>query len=406
MNKAEKKFRLYALLVIFVLLTVLLSVINGVNFTMAADDADQITQMIADRRGSFERNEKAPDEDQSQPEDKDFRIGPMGPGSPEMIASVRYFTVAFPENGENADIVAFHISAVTESEAVEWASGLAEQKTGWTRGTYRYRVYKAKDATYVTVIDQGRELLPSFRILIISAVGEALCLLTGWFVLRFIGRKIYAPIEETDRKQRNFIKSVNREFRLPLTIIGGNTELSERRYGPDDQTRSTRRQLGKLNDLVDKLGTVGIFDGEDMKPEEIPVSEFLCAALDRKADEFASLGLTVTADVAPGVTLSADPEGIKRMIDEIIDNALEYSLTRASFRLNNENGAVLLETQNDTSLPDGPADQVFDHFTVLENAKEGSAGLGLSYVKEMVKALNGRASARVADGVFTLRITI
>ena len=37
MNKAEKKFRLYAILVIFILLTLLLAVINGVNFTMAAE---------------------------------------------------------------------------------------------------------------------------------------------------------------------------------------------------------------------------------------------------------------------------------------------------------------------------------------------------------------------------------
>ena len=57
MNKAEKKFRLYAIFVIFVLLTVLLAVINGVNFTMAASDADDITQRIADRQGSFERGE-------------------------------------------------------------------------------------------------------------------------------------------------------------------------------------------------------------------------------------------------------------------------------------------------------------------------------------------------------------
>ena len=214
-----------------------------------------------------------------------------------------------------------------------------------------------------------------------------------------VERERNASVVETSKRLTRLVHCV--------AFVHEREHIVEPRLEPDVETRvAKRRQLGKLNDLVDKLGTVGIFDGEDMKPEEIPVSEFLCAALDRKADEFASLGLTVTADVAPGVTLSADPEGIKRMIDEIIDNALEYSLTRASFRLNNENGAVLLETQNDTSLPDGPADQVFDHFTVLENAKEGSAGLGLSYVKETVKALNGRASARVADGVFTLRITI
>ena len=60
MNKAEKKFRLYAIAVVFILLTVLLAVINGTNFTMAAEDADEITRIISERQGSFERGENPP----------------------------------------------------------------------------------------------------------------------------------------------------------------------------------------------------------------------------------------------------------------------------------------------------------------------------------------------------------
>ena len=54
MNKAERKFRLYAILVLFVLLTVMLAVINGINFTMAARDADLITEKIAALQGTFD----------------------------------------------------------------------------------------------------------------------------------------------------------------------------------------------------------------------------------------------------------------------------------------------------------------------------------------------------------------
>ncbi|MBR7032326.1 MAG: HAMP domain-containing histidine kinase [Clostridia bacterium] len=409
MNKAEKKFRIYAIVVVFVLLTVLLSVINGVNFTMAASDADELTQMIADKRGSFERKENAPDGEQirsGQPGDGDFRMGPMGPESPEMNASLRYFTFAFPEKGEKIETVAFNVSAVTESEAQEWAAGLTNQKTGWTRGTYRYRVYKDHGTTYVTVIDQGRELLPSFRILIISAVGEALALVIGWFVLLVIGRKIYAPLEEADRKQKNFIRNANKEFRLPLTVIDGNTELTERKYGPDDLTRSTHRQIARMNELVDKLGSVGIFDEEDMSRAKVPLSEYLSAALDREAENFSSRGIELTADIAPDVAVDADPEAMNKLIDELVGNALKYSLSKASFVLHDQKGVVLLQAENDTDLPDGPVNQVFDRFTVLENAKDDSAGLGLSYVKQTVKAHNGRASASVADGLFTLRITL
>jgi len=67
---------------------------------------------------------------------------------------------------------------------------------------------------------------------------------------------------------------------------------------------------------------------------------------------------------------------------------------------------VILETQNDTDLPDGSVDQVFDRFTTLANASEEDLGMGLAYVKDIVKAHKGRVTAAVANGTFTLRIAL
>ena len=113
----------------------------------------------------------------------------------------------------------------------------------------------------------------------------------------------------------------------------------------------------------------------------------------------------MTADT--GVTVSGDAAALNGMIQEIVENALKFSLTRASFELKNENGLVRFTSSNDTDLKTGSTDQIFDRFTRLENAKgKAGNGLGLSYVKDAVKAHNGRMSAGVADGVFTLRITL
>ena len=66
---------------------------------------------------------------------------------------------------------------------------------------------------------------------------------------------------------------------------------------------------------------------------------------------------------------------------------------------------ILLQTENDSDLPAGDADQVFDRFTTLKNASSEEAGLGLSYVKDAVKSMDGRVSARVLeDGTFLLQI--
>ena len=62
---------------------------------------------------------------------------------------------------------------------------------------------------------------------------------------------------------------------------------------------------------------------------------------------------------------------------------------------------------NDTQLSEGTVDQVFDRFITLENAdKLDTAGLGLSFVKDTVKSMGGRVTAKVADGVFMLTIAL
>ena len=52
MSKTRKRFVIFATLCVFVLLFVLLGIINGVNFTMASGDADQLTEMLAQQQAT------------------------------------------------------------------------------------------------------------------------------------------------------------------------------------------------------------------------------------------------------------------------------------------------------------------------------------------------------------------
>lgn len=411
MNKTEKKFIWYAVAAVFVLITVLLAVVNVVSFTMASEDADRVTELLAHQNGAFQPGSPASGETQRpfRPMEEPGRMGPMGPNSPELNATLRYFTFAFPaQGGEGAgETVAFHLSAVTEAEAEAWAESLVKENTGWTRGTYRYRVYTEQGKTYVTVIDYGRELQSCYRILVISAVGDLICLALAILILHLVGRRLFAPLEEADRKQKQFLRSAQREFQLPLTVISADTELIERDRGPDDRTRSIHRQVKRMSGLVQTLRDLSVFEETPEARGEVSLSELLHAELDRRAEGLTARGLRLEADIAPDVRLTADGEAMARLVGELLDNAERYALTWASVGLKREGERVALIVRNDAALPDGPCDQVFDRFTQLENARSGEGvGLGLAYAKDIVKAHAGRVSAQVAEGVFTLRVAL
>ena len=410
MNKVRKKFVLYAEIAVFILLTVLLPVINVINFTMVTEDADRITNTISHNRVKFfkePQEESPPPSSSSSSQRPSKNSGVMGVNSPEMNASLRYFTYAFDKDG-NAEKIEHRMTAVTEDEAIEWARSLLNEEKGWTDTIYRYRVYERDDKrTYVTVIDQGRELLPSYRILIISAVGEVLVLLISYLILVRVGKSLFKQFEEADRKQKLFIASVEQDFKMPLTVINANTEIIERKNGTNDQTQAINRQVRKMTELVKNLGAFSIFEEADVALSNTDLSNMFNIIIDIQKSKFEEKNISLEFAIEPDIYLKCDEQAIRKVILELTQNAVNYSLTKASFTLKKQGDRIIILQKNDTSLSDGSIDQIFDRFTTLENAKDkNTVGLGLSYVKDIVKAHNGRVSASVNDNVFTLEIAL
>ena len=408
LDKVRKKFVLYAELSVFILLTVLLSVINVINFTMVAEDADHMTEMISLSSGKFFKEETPPENSDSVESKKERmkKFGMMGPDSPEMRASLRFFTYAFDKNG-NAELIEYRMSALTQSDAIDLAKTLVNESTGWTNLTYRYRVYEKDKKIYVTVIDQSRELLPSYRTLIISAIGEVLVLLISYLVLVKVGKSLFKQFEEADRKQKYFIANIEQDFKMPLTVISANTEVLERKNGSDEQTKAIDRQVRKMTGLVKDLGALAIFEEKDMAITDTDLSAVMREFAENQKQAFEAKNIELTADITPDITLKGDEQALKKILSELAENALRYSLTKTSFTLRKQGDRIIISQANDTDLPNGSIDQIFDRFTTLANAKDkNTVGLGLSYVKDIVKAHNGRVSANVANGIFTVEIAL
>lgn len=401
MNKVRKRFVIYAMVAVFVLLTGLLVIINGVNFTMVSEDADRITEMLAKDKGKFREKKISEEFDEKR---RMTGMEFMGPDSPELPYTARYFTYRFTADGE-AQEVAYHVSVLSREEAENLARRLLHEKTGWILTTYRYRVYKSGDFTYVTAVDQGRELLPSYRILVISAIGEcgvlAICLL----FLLFISKKLFRPLEETDRKQREFLAEARSEFQVPLTVIHANAELLEKENGSNEYTQAIHRQVKRMTALTRRLDA---FSGEK-KEESVTcdLSMIVQAATDGALSKYQEKGILLKRDIQDGLLVTGEEEALHKVVAELVENSLRYAKSEVTFSLKREEERIILLTENDTELKDGSAEQVFDRFTKLENARDDVGnGLGLSYVKDIVKAHNGRTNAWIENGRFHLRIAI
>ena len=337
-----------------------------------------------------------------------FKPGPMGPSSPEMKFSTRYFTVSFDDNN-NPKIVSLNISAFNENDAISLAKSLKSKTKGWTNVYYRYNVYQIKNTTYVTVIDQGREMLPSLRVLYASIIGSIVGLLITFIVLLIVSKKLVHPIEEADRKQKQFMLDASRELKNPITVIDSDIKIIENQFGENEETKSIDKQVKKLNTLSKNLNTIAILsEYKEEISDNVNLSNTVNEIKQKYIELFKNNSINLNINVEKDLIIEGKDELVRKLINELFDNATKYSNSYCNFDIYKKENRIVIEEYNDSyNIPTGSLDRVFDKFYRLENSndKKGT-GLGLSIVKDIVNTLNGRVYATGNNGEFRIKIEL
>ena len=426
-KKLRRKFILVAELSIFALLATILIGINSVNFSIVADRADEVLISLAEEGGSFRREEQLPPDIQNQSgqgeqfvpgESEPFQGGDRGqgrPDSPEMRASMRYFTVVFDEN-DNATIPTrgLEMATFTSEEAIAWARNLLGKKGGWTNTYYRflnYEVASEPNNRYVSVVDVTRELSPSYNVLYASLIGSAFGLAVSLLVLIFVSKQFVKPLEESDKKQRRFISDASHELKTPLTIISANAELLSMEIGENESIATIEKEVARLTEMIRDLNDLARLEEQEQPvTDKIDLSLIAEETMNSFRPALEKKNIAVNMDIPDSLILMQNEANLRKLLSIIIENACKYALTHLDFKIKKEESRISIRMQNDAeSIPDGPLDRVFERFYRSDFARASSAegsGIGLSVAKAIVTQIKGRIYAKGKDGEFILKIEL
>ncbi|MBO5528538.1 MAG: HAMP domain-containing histidine kinase [Bacilli bacterium] len=407
-EKFRRKFVAYATASVFVLLLLIFGAINIVNFTVVASDADTVTQTLADEGGKFDEPRGQPG--QQQPGQLEPGSGEMGPHSPEMKMSARYFTVSVDAEG-NAAVVSFKFTeqTVTPEGSIEWAKEIVGgRSTGWTRTYYRYRIYFVDNLTYVSVIDFARELTPSYRVLWSSLVGSGIGILVSFLILIPVSKIFVKPLIASDKKQKRFISDASHELKTPLTIISANNEIIEAEQGESEATRMIDKQVGRLTTMVKNLNALAHIDESGLTGKSPFDLAALCTdVVDNYRGPFKKKNIHFEVEIPAKLQFIGDEGSIRKLLSILLDNAQKYALTTAEFHLYHNGERTAIKVINDAEgIEEGSLDRVFERFYRSDVARssgiEGS-GIGLSIAKEIVAKSGGRIRAKGENGTFIIK---
>ncbi len=125
-------------------------------------------------------------------------------------------------------------------------------------------------------------------------------------------------------------------------------------------------------------------------------------------DDHSDLGHDVTLQAGAPITLEGDPLALKRVVVNLVDNAVKYG-ERARLRLAVAGGRCVLEVDDDgPGIAPELQQRVFDPFFRVENSRNrdtGGIGLGLATVQSIVIDHDGEVELRNRKGA-GLRATV
>ncbi|HEX2882982.1 MAG TPA: ATP-binding protein [Candidatus Limnocylindria bacterium] len=212
-----------------------------------------------------------------------------------------------------------------------------------------------------------------------------------------------ASLEGTERRRLQLVGDVAHELRTPLTTLDGYLEgLQDGVIEPTEQTWDLlRRETDRLMRLVGDLAELWRAEARQLPLQLAPVDiePVVADLLDRFSPGIAERGLRVRAAIPPGTIVRADRDRLIQIVGNYLSNAVRHAPPGSVIRLSagREGPNVHLSVTDDgPGLTPEQRDQVFERFYRLDAARsrgDGGAGIGLSIVRALAEAMDGRAWA-------------
>jgi hypothetical protein len=224
-------------------------------------------------------------------------------------------------------------------------------------------------------------------------------------------------------RQRSFVADAGHELRTPLTALKAELQLAARPGKPKAElVAGVRAAAGDTDRLIrlaeDLLLLAQADEGPaflNLMPAELPA--LVSAAVRGLAARAADRGISIAITADEGLIARADPDRLRQILDNLINNAIEHSPTGSTVVVtchlsatNGQQNATIDVRDRGPGFPPDFLPYAFERFRRADQARgraDGGAGLGLAIVASIARAHGGRATAaNVRDGGAMVRVEL
>lgn len=250
---------------------------------------------------------------------------------------------------------------------------------------------QAAELAYQTTIQRIGLALLVGNLVLIAVVG-----VVAWI----LASRTLRPIREAHLQQRRFVADASHEMRTPLAAIRVTAEhAADGDLTPDELTSALRTVVvatDRLTRLTNDLLLLARTDERLLTPTIEPTDLSVVVA---EAVETFALAEPEAAkprlELAPDLLVAADPDSVRRILANLLDNALRYGGSSVRIRVatsGTEREAILEVADDGPGIAAADIERIFEPFYRVRSDAAGpdGTGLGLALARSLAERDGGR----------------
>lgn len=227
----------------------------------------------------------------------------------------------------------------------------------------------------------------------------------------FIAGWILKPLEESYKRQKQFISDAGHELKTPVATIDANAELLYGDIGDNKWLDNIRYESRRMTELIRQL--LDLVRTETVKniKEDVDLGRIVMgSALVYEAVAFEK-GYLIETDIDDDIVIHADKGQMEQLAAILIDNAIDHASGDGAINisLKKDRSRVILSISNPgDEITDEDMKNLFERFYRADksHSDNGHYGLGLAIAKAIVTSHKGSISVKSGGGVnvFTVEL--
>lgn len=208
-----------------------------------------------------------------------------------------------------------------------------------------------------------------------------------------------------EKQNRELVSNISHDLKTPITAIKGYVEgiMDGVADTPEKMDKYIKTIYNKANDMDKLINELTVYSGIDSNRipyhfHRINISEYFRDCIEEVGLDLDSRNIELNYSnlVSPDTVIIADPEQMKRVINNIIGNSVKYMDKKKGeidIRILDEVDSIRVEIEdNGKGIAAKDLPNIFERFyrtDASRNSAQGGSGIGLSIVKKIIEDHGG-----------------